>query len=422
MGSRMEGSKGPLSIKMKNKMKRSSLYVTHKKVSGKERHTMRARRRKEEAQDPELKRRRLATNQPNSLDRKRVWDEGDDENDLYNAVDVAQLKRRRLEEEENATAEEEIPEEDAESDGEDVDSMLGSDDEDDEEGEEGEGDEGGRRNRAERDNSLAPSLAPSTTSTNLDLTPAKLAEKFPNLFSDDPPPLPKVLLTTSLHSTLHEEAQLLQSIFPGSEYIRRSAHRHSHNYSVREICKFASNRGYNVVLVLREDQKKPTGLTVVHLPSGPSLTYSISSWLEGKRIPGHARPQDYWPELLLNNFKTSLGLLSAASFFRLFPPQPDVAGRQVVTLHNQRDYIFFRRHRYVVREKRQTEKSVVDVEGNEIKGFEDVRVGLQEIGPRFTLKLRRVDKGIGRAGSQGEDALQWEWKPNMEKKRTRFNL
>lgn len=36
--------------------------------------------------------------------------------------------------------------------------------------------------------------------------------------------------------------------------------------------------------------------------------------------------------------------------------------------------------------------------------------------------MRRVDKGIGRAGSEGEDALSWEWKAKMEKQRTRFNL
>lgn len=93
-------------------------------------------------------------------------------------------------------------------------------------------------------------------------------------------------------------------------------------------------------------------------------------------------------------------------------------------------------------------------DGKELKGVEDIRVGLQELGvssscsgrarlhphpsrkvysilpsyadsgvqPRCTLKLRRVDKGIGRAGSEGEDALSWEWKAKMEKKRTRFNL
>ena len=39
---------------------------------------------------------------------------------------------------------------------------------------------------------------------------------------------------------------------------------------------------------------------------------------------------------------TPLGLLVAHLFRTLFPPQPDLVGRQVVTLHNQRDYIFLR--------------------------------------------------------------------------------
>lgn len=74
------------------------------------------------------------------------------------------------------------------------------------------------------------------------------------------------------------------------------------------------------------------------------------------------------------------------------------------------------------RDKRETEKSVVGPDGKPVKGVEDIRAGLQELGPRFTLKLRRVDKGVGRAGSEGANKVQWEWKAGMEKKRTRFNL
>ena len=33
-------------------------------------------------------------------------------------------------------------------------------------------------------------------------------------------------------------------------------------------------------------------------------------------------------------------------FQTTFPPMPEFQGRQVVTLHNQRDFLFFRRHRY----------------------------------------------------------------------------
>lgn len=65
----------------------------------------------------------------------------------------------------------------------------------------------------------------------------------------------------------------------------------------------------------------------------------------------------------------------------MFPPRPELSGRQVVTLHNQRDYIFFRRHRYVFREARATEKNVVTAEGKEMEGMQGIRAGLQEIGP-----------------------------------------
>ena len=88
-----------------------------------------------------------------------------------------------------------------------------------------------------------------------------------------------------------------------------------------------------------------------------------------------------------------------------------------MTLHNQRDYIFLRRHRYVFREKRETEKNVVGPDGKEVEGAQGIRAGLQELGPRFTLKLRRVDKGIQRGSGQ-----EWEWKVRMEKERTKFQL
>jgi ribosome production factor 1 len=376
----------------------------------------RFRRKKEEDKNPELKAARLAKNKPLTIDDKRVWDDADDDS-LGAQVDLEKLKRRRIEE---AEAEEQAAHEasmkmDEDSDGDD-DSMLGSDDEDEEARQAAL--EKQREKRARRDNSTAPS----TTSTNLDLTPSSLALKFPSLFSDVPPPTPKVLLTTSLNSTIHEEARLLCTLFPNSTYIPRSGHRYGHKYSLREICKFATNRDYTTVLLLKEDLKKPVGLSVVHLPSGPTFHFSISNWIEGRKLPGHGNPTNHYPELLLNNFKTPLGLLTAKLFMTLFPPSPEFVGRQVVTLHNQRDYIFVRRHRYVFREKRQTEKSIVGTDGKEVKGVEDIRAGLQELGPRFTMKLRRVDKGIGRAGSEGLDATQWEWKAKMEKDRKRFNL
>jgi ribosome production factor 1 len=406
-------SKAVLPFKTDNKFRRQDLHVKQKKARDSLRRDERFRRRREEDRDPELRKERLARNIPQTIDKKRVWDEVDDDG-LNVSVDVEQLKRRRVEEAE--AAEQETLEDGEEAPEDDVDSMLGSESGGSED--EGEDDEVSRSSQQQR----AASNAPSTTSTNLDLTPSSLALKFPTLFSDDPPPVPKILLTTSTNSTLHSEAHLLCTLFPNSSYIPRSAHRYGHKFSLREISKFAANRGYTSVVLLKEDAKKPTGLTIVHLPHGPTCHFSIANWVEGKKLPGHGNPTNHYPELILNNFRTPLGLLTARLFLTLFPPQPELQGRQVVTLHNQRDYIFLRRHRYVFREKRETEKSVVGPDGKIVQGVEGIRAGLQELGPRFTLKLRRVDKGIGRAGSEGDDAVQWEWKAHMEKQRTRFNL
>lgn len=372
-------SGGSLSLKTANKIRRQQLYIAHKKATGKARHQERHRRRKEEAQNPELKRKRLEANQPASIDKKRIWDDVDDDS-LGAVVDVAQLKRRRLEEAEAAAAAEadalmKEDQEREEKDG-DIDSMLGSDEED----EGGENDqermEEIQRQRAQRQ----PSIAPSTTSTNLDLTPDSLAAQFKHLFSDEPPPMPKILVTTGINGTIHQEAQEIAAIFPNGElrlppnrpatasasnayesaatYIRRTAHRYAYKYSVREIAKFAKSketprlhrlsvtttnrllslqdRGYTALLVVHEDQKRPSQLSVCHLngedvPPGPTLTYTIRNYQPGKVIVGHGRATNHYvrnrgsPHL---RSRPLTGDLAGASPQQLQDPA-GFAGRQV---------------------------------------------------------------------------------------------
>jgi ribosome production factor 1 len=370
-----------LSKRTGNKLHRKSLYVRQKQENEKEKRAERFRRKKEETQDPELRRERLEKNKPMTIDRKRVWDDVDDDG-LYSSVNMEQLlKRRRLEQEEAeelaAIEASKSAEADAEVHDDDVDSMLGSDDDEEDDEHDSEATAQARAKRAIRDDSMAPS----TTSTNLDLTPQSLIDRFPTLF--EAPPEPKVLVTTSLNATIHEEAKKLCSLFPNSSYIPRSAHKYGHKYSIREISKFAANRGYTTVVVAREDLKKIHGLDIVHLPSGPTFHFSISNWLDVKKLPGHGNPTNHYPELLLNNFNTPLGFLTATLFKTLFPPSPELQGRQVVTFHNQRDYIFVRRHRYIFRDKKSTEKSVVGADGRELKGVQDIRAPIQELGPRF---------------------------------------
>ena len=123
-----------LSKKTGNKLYRQSLYVKQKREREKEKREARFRRKKEEDREPELRAQRVARNQPATIDRKRVWDDVDDDG-LGASVDMEQLlKKRRLQQEE---AEERLAagfdeESDPEKD-DDEDSMLGSDDEEESE-------------------------------------------------------------------------------------------------------------------------------------------------------------------------------------------------------------------------------------------------------------------------------------------------
>lgn len=418
--------------KIQNKVKRSEQHVKEKKAKESQKRDDRLRRRRQEDKNPLLREQRRSRNVPLTIDKKRTWDvaevdaaEGDN---LGLSVDLNSVKRRKVEEEREEGGQEsesshdlddadkdddsDNKEDDADNKDDDADSMLDSESEN--EGQDDDDKSLKKKDRAAREPS--PTQSTATTATNMDLTPSGLVAKFPALF-EPVTKEPKILITTSINSMLHAEAEILTSFFPNSVYIRRSAHFHAHKYSVREISSFATNRDYTTVIILNEDQKRPSGLDVVHLPNGPMFHFSISNWVEGAKLPGHGNPTGHNPELILNNFRTPLGLLAAHLFKTMFPPQPELIGRQVVTLHNQRDYIFVRRHRYVFRDKRATEKSIVGPDGKVVEGVEDIKTGLQELGPRFTLKLRRIDKGIQKRSGQ-----EWQWKAGDEKIRTRFAL
>src|SRR5690606_7782327 len=112
------------------------------------------------------------------------------------------------------------------------------------------------------------------------------------------------------------------------------------------------------LVVINDHHKKPSALTIVVLPEGPTFHFSISNFVPRKIISGHGNPTDHTPELNLHGFSTPLGKTCSALFQSMFPAAPEYQGRQVVTLHNQRDFIFFRRHRYVFRESKGKEKAV----------------------------------------------------------------
>ncbi|MPC36551.1 putative ribosome production factor 1 [Portunus trituberculatus] len=140
------------------------------------------------------------------------------------------------------------------------------------------------------------------------------------------------------------------------------------------------------------------GLLVIHLPEGPSALFRLSNpklckdiHRDYNEITGHR------PEVILNNFRTRLGRVVARMLGALFHYDPEFKGRRVCTFHNQRDYIFFRHHRY------------------EFKNTEKVK--LRELGPRFTLRLQWIQQGAF------DGDYEWALKRHeMETSRRRFFL
>jgi len=94
------------------------------------------------------------------------------------------------------------------------------------------------------------------TSADIDSDP------FASYFSDwDPNTPPKLLITTSPKATkvTYNFCEELVDIFPGAEFIRRKKGR---GFEMGRIAGWAADRGYQKMLVVNENVKKPSELPV----------------------------------------------------------------------------------------------------------------------------------------------------------------
>lgn len=145
--------------------------------------------------------------------------------------------------------------------------------------------------------------------------------------------------------------------------------------SIKKMVNSAIREKFTDIIVINENNRQPNGLVVVHLPNGPTAHFKLSNVKITKEIRrSHEEFTTHRPEVILNNFSTRLGLTVGRMLGALFHHEPEFKGRRAVTFHNQRDFIFFRHHRYEFKQDGQ-------------------RAKLRELGPRFTLKLRSLQGG-----------------------------
>lgn len=225
-------------------------------------------------------------------------------------------------------------------------------------------------------------------------------DEFMNYYKDGK--TPKILMTTAIDGLtpkklpnkrlLHFLKDLI-AMFPNSHYCKR------HKFTIKDLQDFALKNDFTDIMIVGERKNTPYSMLLIHLPDGPVGFFRISNPILSSKILERAKSSDYYPELIMNNFNTRLGLRLCRMFNALVPIKPEFQGRRVVTFHNQRDFIFIRHHRYQ---------------------FENTKsCALQEIGPQFTLRLEKIQLGLF-DGEFGE--YEWFHTTKMDTSRRRFFL
>jgi len=243
--------------------------------------------------------------------------------------------------------------------------------------------------------------------TDVEVNGDECEDEFAEYFADTT--RPKLLLTTRPKPSgeLFKFVGDLMQLIPNMFYYPRRA------YGMKDICKFAANKKFTHLVVLSEKSKVCNGMIVSHLPEGPTAFFKVSNVLSSKHVPNHGAATKHVPELNLHGFGTRLGHRVGRFLGSIFPHNAQFQGRQVVTIHNQRDYLFVRHHRYIFQENTKKQK---------IENTKDLKTQarLQELGPRFTLKLRWLQEG-----TFDTQFGEYEWihkRKEMDTTRRRFHL
>ncbi|RVW30937.1 Ribosome production factor 1 [Vitis vinifera] len=163
---------------------------------------------------------------------------------------------------------------------------------------------------------------------------------------------PKILITTCRFNSTRGPAFIseLLSVIPNAHYYKRGT------YDLKRNKQFINMNFSGGCFI--------DALLIIGLPDGPTAHFKLSKLVLHKDVKNHGNPTSHIPELVLNNFTTRLGHRIGRMIQSLFPQAPNFRGRRVVTFHNQRDFIFFRHHRYIFESK---ESKQGDTKGNKDK-------------------------------------------------------
>jgi U3 small nucleolar ribonucleoprotein protein IMP4 len=186
---------------------------------------------------------------------------------------------------------------------------------------------------------------------------------------------PKILLTSSHEpsDSMNRFLKELRYLFPNCQRVNRGSQQLS------TLVGAAVRNGFSDLIVVHESRGTPDGLTVCHLPHGPTAYFTLYNVVMRHDVFANEdasnMPQVY-PHLIFHNFKTQLGNRVATILKYLFPiPKQDT--KRVLTFANQNDFISFRHHTYT----------------RPGKSDDKTKVLLKEIGPRFEMMCYQIKLG-----------------------------
>jgi len=152
---------------------------------------------------------------------------------------------------------------------------------------------------------------------------------------------PKVVLTTSRDPSarLKMFTKEMRLLIPNCQKINRGG------YDFAQLIGACRSNGVTDLLIVQEHRGEPDGLTVCHLPYGPTAYFTISGTVMRHDIPGLGHAPQQYPHLIFHNFKSPLGVRVSSILKYLFPV-PKVDSKRVITFANNDDYISMRHHAY----------------------------------------------------------------------------
>lgn len=213
---------------------------------------------------------------------------------------------------------------------------------------------------------------------------------------------PKIVITSSRDpsSRLVQFLKEMKLTLPESQRINRGS------YTMNDLQDLCHRNEVTDLLIINEHRGQPDSLILSHFPHGPTAYFSLHNVVLRHDLNNSSSGEDKLekvsecvPHLVLNGFQSRVGLRVKQILQHIFPP-PSNDSKRVCTFSVLNDYISFRNHLYL------------------LTGGNKKECVLNEIGPRFEMKLYKIKLGLLTQEAEDEFVLR----PFMRTSRKKDNL